>query len=63
VVNSGGERWCKRVEEIHEENGKLWAGGIGWRWIGGGEFGLTSGAVPTVGKKRGEREPPTVLCS
>jgi hypothetical protein len=25
VVNSGGERQCKRVEEIHEENAKLWA--------------------------------------
>jgi hypothetical protein len=61
VVNSGGERRCKRVEEISEEHAKLWARGIGRRWIGGGEFGSMSEAVPTV-RKREEREPPAVLC-
>jgi hypothetical protein len=55
VANSGGERRCKWVEEIHEEYAKLWSRGIGRRWIGGGEFGPTSEAVPTAGKKRGER--------
>jgi hypothetical protein len=55
VANSGSERRCKWVEEIREEYAKLWSQGIGRRWIGGGEFGPTSGAVPAAGKKRGER--------
>jgi hypothetical protein len=55
VANSGGERRCKRVEEIREEYAKLRSRGIGQRWIGGGEFGPMSGAILAAGKKRGER--------
>jgi hypothetical protein len=34
-----GERWPKRVKEVRKGEVKLGVRAIGWRWIGGDEFG------------------------
>ena len=32
VANSGGARWCMRVEEVREEQTSLWMRAIELRW-------------------------------
>lgn len=43
-------RGCEQAQAMRNEHAKLCARAIGWRWIGGGEFGLMSRAMPVAGK-------------